>query len=49
VWLADGEKNFEAMFARFDTVDERNKRHPAPTAIQTDAALIRAAIIASRG
>jgi len=46
VWLADGEKNFEAMFARFDTVDERNK---APTAIQTDAALIRAAIIASRG
>jgi len=25
VWLTDGEKNFDAMFIRFDTIHERDR------------------------
>jgi len=31
VWLPDGEKNFEDMFIRFDTIHERDRQTDSDT------------------
>ena len=37
-WLTDGEKNFEDMFIRFDTIHERDRQTDGQTDTQTDTA-----------
>jgi len=38
VWLPDGEKNFDDMFIRFDTIHERDRHTHTHTVTQTDTA-----------